>query len=659
MEFHKAQLEAIRHFNGPCITLAGPGSGKTTVLTYRILNLIEKCGVAPEHILVITFTRAAATEMKERFLKLSDNRYSGVCFQTFHSFFFMILRKAYGYRADNIITQQEQTRFFKNILNEYELEITDTMELIRHATAWISNVKRSGKSPDTQPVAAAGICPQEILCEIYHKYQQYLTAKRLIDFEDMTVYCYDLFSQRKDILWQWQEQYQYILVDEFQDIDAQQFQTLQLLADRYRNLFIVGDDDQSIYGFRGACPDYMQEFKKIYPEAVQINLCVNYRCRAPIVAAAKSVIAHNKNRYEKDIVAAQTGYGMQTACVVVKEFESTEKQNQFLAEQILKHSKQGKFSDIAVLVRTNTGAQDFLQTFLQYKIPFTIKEHFLNPFEHWIAQDILAYIHLAMGSRERKYFFRIINRPVRYLSREAFADTEVDFERAKAFYAEKSALKDRVEQLEDDILILSKFSPFAAVNYIRKAIGYEDYIRQYADEKKQDKASLYEILDEISQSTKTCRTFPEWFEYIKAYTEQLQNKKPDNAGGDRGSRNTANEGGIRAGANSTGTANKGMADSDGNSMDSVTVSTMHASKGLEYKKVFLVGLNEGNVPYHKAVLEKELEEERRMFYVAMTRAKEELHLYFPRERAGKAQKISRFLQEIDRSSAVWELIEDK
>lgn len=156
-------------------------------------------------------------------------------------------------------------------------------------------------------MAAAGICPQEILCEIYHKYQQYLTAKRLIDFEDMTVYCYDLFSQRKDILWQWQEQYQYILVDEFQDIDAQQFQTLQLLADRYRNLFIVGDDDQSIYGFRGACPDYMQEFKKIYPEAVQINLCVNYRCRAPIVAAAKSVIAHNKNRYEKDIVAAQTG----------------------------------------------------------------------------------------------------------------------------------------------------------------------------------------------------------------------------------------------------------------------------------------------------------------------------------------------------------------
>lgn len=123
------------------------------------------------------------------------------------------------------------------------------------------------------------------------------------------------------------------------------------------------------------------------------------------MAAAKSVIAYNKNRYEKDIVAAQTGYGMQTACVVVKEFESTEKQNQFLAEQILKHSKQGKFSDIAVLVRTNTGAQDFLQTFLQYKIPFTIKEHFLNPFEHWIAQDILAYIHLAMGSRERKYFF--------------------------------------------------------------------------------------------------------------------------------------------------------------------------------------------------------------------------------------------------------------
>lgn len=146
MEFHKAQLEAIRHFNGPCITLAGPGSGKTTVLTYRILNLIEKCGVAPEHILVITFTRAAATENEGTILKLSDNRYSGVCFRRSIASFLMF-RKSYGYRADNIITQQEQTRFFKNILNEYELEITDTMELIRHATAWISNVKRSGKSP--------------------------------------------------------------------------------------------------------------------------------------------------------------------------------------------------------------------------------------------------------------------------------------------------------------------------------------------------------------------------------------------------------------------------------------------------------------------------------------------------------------------------------
>ena len=169
-------------------------------------------------------------------------------------------------------------------------------------------------------------------------------------------------------------------MDEFQDIDAQQFQTLQLLADRYRNLFIVGDDDQSIYGFRGACPDYMQEFKKIYPEAVQINLCVNYRVQAPS-KVAKPGLHRIKTVMKKILWRAQT-----TECrprgVVVKEFESTEKQNQFLAEQILKHSKQGKFSDIAVLVRTNTGIQDFLQTFLQYKIPFTIKEHFLNPFEH-------------------------------------------------------------------------------------------------------------------------------------------------------------------------------------------------------------------------------------------------------------------------------------
>ena len=309
MEFHKAQLEAIRHFNGPCITLAGPGSGKTTVLTYRILNLIEKCGVAPEHILVITFTRAAATEMKERFLKLSDNRYSGVCFQTFHSFFFMILRKAYGYRADNIITQQEQTRFFKNILNEYELEITDTMELIRHATAWISNVKRSGKSPDTQPVAAAGICPQEILCEIYHKYQQYLTAKRLIDFEDMTVYCYDLFSQRKDILWQWQEQYQYILVDEFQDISPQRASLLAALRrqNSQTTLFAVGDDWQAIYRFSGAQLSLTTAFNHYFGEGDCCALDTTYRFNGRIGEIANGFIQQNPHQLSKPLNSLTAG----------------------------------------------------------------------------------------------------------------------------------------------------------------------------------------------------------------------------------------------------------------------------------------------------------------------------------------------------------------
>lgn len=611
MEFNKSQLEAIRHFKGPCMTLAGPGSGKTTVLTHRILNLIENCDVKPENILVITFTKAAAEEMKERFVKISDNRYLGVTFQTFHSFYFMVLKSAYKYRAENIITRQEQVRFLKNILSDYELEIIDTTELVNNMIDLIGNVKRSGKAPSELQNIYQGVCSNEVFLDVYKKYQKYLDEKRYIDFEDMTLFCYELFLQRKDILKQWQERYTYVLVDEFQDIDLFQFKTLQFLVSKYRNLFIVGDDDQSIYGFRGACPDFMQDFQKIYPEAVRIDLSVNYRCCAGIVSTAKSVIAHNKNRFQKNIISAVAGEAEQA--VDIKEFESKEQQDIYLAKKILQLSKKSSYSDTAILLRTNTGGQELIQLLLQYKIPFIMKERFLNPFEHWIAQDILAYVHMAMGSRERKYLLRIINRPVRYISRDAFPDAVVDFDKAKAYYIQKSNIYGQIEQLESDIRFLTGISPFAAVNYIKKAMGYENYIKQYAKEKKYDVQNLLNILEQILQSTKKYMEYSEWLNYIDSYTEQsneIHNIKKDDV------------------------------------KDGVHIHTIHGAKGLEYENVFIPDLMEGNIPYHKAVLEREIEEERRLFYVAMTRAKNNLFLYYTTGEKNEKKVPSRFLSEI-------------
>lgn len=626
MEFNKAQIQAIRHFNGACMTLAGPGSGKTTVLTHRVRYLIEEKGVKPENILVITFTKMAACEMKERFMKLSQGKYKNVTFGTFHSVYFMILRHAYNYNAGNIVKRQEQYRFIKSILGDYELDIVDTAEFVGELLELIGRVKSSGLKEEKQFETLCQMCPPKIFRHIYLRYQEFLNMRRYIDFEDMLVYCYELLSARKDILSQWQEQFRYILIDEFQDISKIQFDVIVLLAAKYRNIFIVGDDDQSIYGFRGACPDYMQEFEKIYSEAVRVDLSTNYRCTPQIVFAARSLIEHNNNRFQKDIRAAYEGL-LSSDDVVIKEFKNEESQNEFITVKLNElYETCQSYKSAAVLVRTNAGAALLTQHLVRQNIPFIMKEQFNNPFEHWVALDIMAYMRLVMGNRERKNFFRIMNKPLRYFSREAFGESIVDFNKVKEFYEGKSLLLGRVEKLESDIEFMSRLTPFAAVNYIRKGIGYEKYLKEYADEQKMDYQELIKITSIIQQSAKQCCDFEEWFEYIEKYSDSFIEKD--------------------------GTGNQNKVQNDG-----VNICTMHGAKGLEYETVFVIDVNEGIIPYHKAVLDSEIEEERRMFYVAMTRAKKKLYLCFVKERYNKKTEKSRFLEEINREYAKLELFE--
>ena len=603
MSFNASQTRAIHHKNGPMLVLAGPGSGKTLVITERTKYLIEVCGIDPAQILVITFTKAAATEMKRRFQR-KMNRSCPVTFGTFHAVYFAILKHAYNYSADNIAREEQRYQCMREIIAKEHLTYEDETEFITSLLGEISLVKNSG-------IEIANYysknCAETVFRKVYRQYHEFLYKNRLIDFDDMLVYTKELFEQRADILAAWQNKYRYILIDEFQDINRIQYDIIKMLAGERKNLFIVGDDDQSIYGFRGARPDIMQSFVKEYsPEVCKLN--VNYRSKGEIIALAGRVIGHNKNRLAKKIVGTEKDFAAGSA-VCVREFQGMTEQNEKIREEILSYRNQKiPYREMAVLFRTNTQARAISAKLKECNIPFVMKEMVPNLYDHWIVRDILTYIRVAMGNRERGNILRIINRPKRYVHRNALTEPYIDL---------KDWMVDRIVNLRADLGLIADMRPYAAVNFIRRGVGYDDYIQEYAEYRGIRAADMYEILDELQEASKGFKDFEEWFEYIRSYGEELKkqsekSRQPDN----------------------------------GQPEDAVMLMTMHGSKGLEFECVFLPDVNEGITPYNKAVLTEDIEEERRMFYVAMTRAKSHLHIYYLKERFSKEVSVSRFVGEM-------------
>lgn len=605
MAFNEAQKTAIRHIDGPALVLAGPGSGKTTVITNRVRYLTEKCGVEPGHILVITFTRAAAREMKERYEQIAKTGCSRVSFGTFHSVFFTILKLAYRFQASNIVKEEQRIAFIRGQLEHIDLELEDEGEFISSILSEISMVKEEQISLDCY---YAKNCSSEIFKKLYLGYENFLRRQNLLDFDDMLVMCYELFRERADILGAWQRKYQYILIDEFQDINRIQYEIVKMLALPENNLFIVGDDDQSIYRFRGARPELMLGFEKDYPDAKRILLDTNYRSSRQITERAGRLIAHNKTRFPKDIHAAR-GDGRE---VMVKECPDPLNETLEIAKELRDYASMGiPYEDMAVLYRTNTGPRLLIEKLMEYNIPFCTREAVPNLYEHWIVKNVLAYIKAAKGDLSRGNILTIINRPKRYISRDALETQRVDWERVKAFYQDKSWMLDRVEQLEYDLSMLKNLAPAGAVNYIRKVIGYDDFLREYARDRRLSPEELLEVLDSLAESASGFKTCEAWFAHMEEYKEQLLKQ----------------------------------AESGQEKKAGVSLMTMHSSKGLEFKVVYILDANEGVTPHHKAVLEPDMEEERRMFYVAMTRAKERLHICYVKERYHKKQEVSRFVEE--------------
>ena len=294
MSLNKAQAQAIAHKNGPCMVLAGPGSGKTTVITKRIEYLIQKHKVKPEEILVITFSRAASREMKERFHTLCFGKSYPVTFGTFHGIYYGILKWAYHINSKNIFSEEEKKQLLYSVIESLELDTDDEKDFVQEVAEEIAIVKNNRILLEEYH---ASCCDDVIFRQIFKRYERERKAKRKIDFDDMLVLTYQLFAERPDILKQWQKKYRYILVDEFQDVNVVQYDVIRMLAEPDNNLFIVGDDDQSIYGFRGARPEIMLNFPKDFPGAKEIILDVNYRSTKANVSCASRVIGNNKERF--------------------------------------------------------------------------------------------------------------------------------------------------------------------------------------------------------------------------------------------------------------------------------------------------------------------------------------------------------------------------
>ena len=614
MKLNRGQDEAIKHGNGPCMVLAPPGSGKTLIVTERTRYLIEESEVRPDQILVITFTRYAAREMKERFERLTAGKNYPVTFGTFHSIFYGILKCAYGIGANNLMSEKESSVLLQEVLDQTDIESTpeveDEDELVRELLREVGMVKNGlYHLKDFH----SKYLTQDEFAEVFRSYEHQKKELKKFDFDDMLVQCYALFRKKPEILQGWQKRFQYILIDEFQDINRVQYEVIRMLAAPRYNLFVVGDDDQSIYGFRGAKPELMLYMKQEFPALRTISLTVNYRSTEFITGAAARVILHNDTRFYKRVQSFR-GRGQN---VHVQEVLDEQEEAQYVTEEIQKKLDQGiKPGEIAVLFRTAVQARMISEILSEHRIPFEMRDYVTNFYRHFIVKDMMAYLQLAAGKRDRSLFLTICNRPLRYLARNSMENRQVNFEDLRKFYCDKDWMLDIIDQFDVDVRMMKNMAPYAAIQYIRKKIGYDDFLKEYAEKHQIPWKQLMNVMTELEERSKNFKSYDEWEIHIAEYTQELEDQQ-------------AHAKKIK-----------------GERQNKVQLMTIHSAKGLEFEDVFVIHANEGEIPHQKAEKKDEIEEERRLFYVALTRAKNNLCISYITQKNGNSIRPSRFVEEL-------------
>ena len=607
--FNKSQIQAISHMDGPAMVLAGPGSGKTTVITHRIKNLIEKAEVHPENILVVTFTKAAAISMQKRFSTLMNGgKGQLVTFGTFHSVFYKILRKSRRYEATEILSERQKTDYIREIIGRYGISSNNISELSQNIINDIGNIK--GNMLNAQQYEPS-CCKKEDFIKVYNAYNLELKKDGKMDFDDILRECYLLLCENHTILEQWRELYKYILIDEFQDINRIQMNIIELLASPLNNIFVVGEDDQSISGFRGARPEIMIEFKDYYPEAELIVLNVNYRSTQSIINVAGRVIENNKTRLDK---CAHTNNDKDFQ-PDIRKFRNQVEELKFVVSKIKKYETQGiSLSEMAILVRNNSQIQEISSFLKNRKIEAESGKHRSNIYNGMVAKDILSYVRGALkfdGTYFNEDLIYVLNKPQRYISRQVVLSVNMNISAVRRIYS-----KNNIDSFLFHIEMIRKLPPQAALSYIRKGAGYEEYLRLYAIENNISMSGLLKQLEQLVQECSRFNTLEQWINSI----DSAQNSEGQNL-----DKKSSGEGGTN---------------------NRINIMTMHGSKGLEFKAVFIVDANQGIIPTSKALRERDFEEERRLFYVAITRAIDYLNIYAVEERLGCPIEVSMFVEEM-------------
>lgn len=605
-----AQIEAITHESGPVMCLAGPGSGKTFVLTSHIRYLIKEKHIEPHHILVITFSKASATEMQKRFVTLMNDEYYPVRFGTFHSIFFHMLSKYEHYKTSDILTDSQKKKYMKTVLLQIKFQGKTDSETIENILSQISYIKNHTK--ESIPEIEKDI-PQ--FKDIYNKYESLIRLEHKLDFDDMMLLCHKLLVDRPDILQEYKKEIEYVLIDEYQDINPIQYELVKKIIKPHNNLFVVGDDDQSIYGFRGCDPGIMLAFNEEFPMGKIITFPVNYRCTQAIVDAAGHVISNNEKRYKKTINANK----ITNEKVYFIAFDSKEAEYEKLVSELkeIGECNPDYYNQTACLFRTNMDASYLAEKLIKEKIPYQMKEKPYNPYEHFIAKDFLHYLHLKSGDYSIEHFVPVMNRPLRYINRDAVntCKSEIDFMELKQFYSGKEYMQEHIRKLEYDLKRMQKMDIFASINYIRKGIGYDDFLRKYVVDFGIKTEEYMKMADDIQYRMGEYASLDDLQCHINNYRERINN-----------------------------TLNKEKDKKN----QGIHLMTYHASKGLEFDTVYLPDCNEGIIPYRKSITIEEIEEERRLFYVAMTRAKEKLKILYIDGDKDNRHLVSRFVKEAKR-----------
>ena len=637
LELNKNQRIAVEHLNGPCLVLAGPGSGKTRVIAHRIVNMIEKSNIAPSRILAISFTKASSLDMKKRTMSLSNNeKIKKVNFGTFHSSFFRILRRYSGIKLEDLISEVDRFKLIKNILKH--LKITNySDDDISDVLSEISLVKNEMmKASDFESQTFS----QSEFQDIFRLYEKAKNTANKIDFDDMLILTYILLKKSPDVLNIVRQVYKYILIDEFQDINKVQFEVIRLIAHPLNNVFAVGDEDQSIYGFRGARPDFMIDFGKYFEGAKKIILDVNYRSRKNIVEISQNLIKNNKNRYIKKINSNREENGDiryiypkdtdDEANIIANEIKSLVeseriKEDNKSLQSFNSENKAFEYSDFAVIYRTNRQARAFVDIFMDNRIPFVLKDSAKSIYDHWVSQDIISYLRIAVNIGNSDDWARVINKPFRYISRSAvnIALKSDDFFQSLMDNSEiKDFQKKNLDELYGDLEYVRSLAPEYAISYIRSTLDYDRYILEYCHERKIKAKQIVEILDELETSAKSYKNIFDYFKHIENVKEEIKKR-----------------------------TEKKLNSMDDINSEGVVLTTMHSAKGLEFTNVYIAGVNDSVVPFIPSDDEKakdfNYEEERRLLYVGITRAKDNIVISCPDKRFGKKISKSRFLKELE------------